>query len=180
MLAELALHCAILYNPTEKKDMPNYMALIKHLISVLPEALDHKSFDGWTPLHLAVLVLQEEVISHLISLGADQRSRDKHGRNVVHHMFTHTSRLENDDTEKLDKIIKLFDKEAVKEMLVERCNFKPGALTPLAYWMAVGRGKNSGSIIKALSEYSDGRDLEMINGEGELPLHAVRPSFEPT
>jgi uncharacterized protein (DUF2249 family) len=38
--------------------------------------------------------------------------------------------------------------------------------------------KNNGNykkpdIIEALSKYSSGEELEMINGEGDLPLHVV-------
>jgi len=78
----------------------------------------------------------------------------------------------------LQKLLELFDKDAVKEMLLERCSEAPGALTPLAYWMA----KNGGSykkpdFIAILAKYSSGEDLEMINGEGDLPLHVVRISI---
>jgi hypothetical protein len=80
-------------------------------------------------------------------------------------------------TKVLQKLLELFHKDAVKEMLLERCNETPGALIPLANWMA----KNGGSykkpdFIAILSKYSSGEDLEMINGEGDLPLHVVRIS----
>ena len=81
----------------------------------------------------------------------------------------------NTDAEKFQQLISLFDKSAIEEMLLERCTEKPGALTPLAYYMA----KNAGShrktdIVAILSKYSNGEDLAMINGEGDLPLHVVR------
>jgi hypothetical protein len=91
-----------LYNPDRKEDHPEYLALIKHLISVLPDSLEQKSSEGWTPLHLA------------------------------------------------------------------------GALTPLAYWMAKNNGNHKKSdIVEILTSYSSGEELEMINGEGDLPLHVV-------
>lgn len=128
-----------------------------------------------TPLHLAVLAHQPEVISFLLSEGANQRHRDKAGRNVVHHMVAaKNSSQVNVNAERLQQLIGLFDKTAVEEMLLERCTEKPGALTPLAYFMA----KNSGNyrkpdLVSVLSKYSNGEDLAMINGEGDLPLHVV-------
>ena len=78
----------------------------------------------------------------------------------------------------IKELLELFDKDALKEMLLERCNQAPGALTPLAYWMA----KNNGSykkdkVVKVVTSYSSGEELEMINGEGDLPLHVVSPLY---
>jgi len=170
----LTLHCAILYNPSDETSFPKYIALIKHLVSVLPESLEEKSSEGWTPLQIAVFAQREEVVSYLISIGANQRHRDRIGRNVVHTMVAFHRNSSKNNVEKLQRMIEGFDEEAVKEMLLERCNYSPGALTPLAYWMA----KNGGAYCKAdvvelLSRYSTGEDLEMINGEGDLPLHVV-------
>jgi ankyrin repeat protein len=149
--------------------------LIKHLVSVLPDSLEQKSAEGFTPLQVAVYAEQLSIVSYLISCGANQRHRDKFGRNMVHSLlvYSRTDQVE-DEVELLQSMLKEFEKEAVKEMLVERCNQHPGALTPLAYWMA----KNDGNyvktdIIEALSKYSSGEELEMINGEGDLPLHVV-------
>lgn len=179
----MTLHCAILNNPDRKKPHPEYLALIKHLVSVLPDSLEQKSSEGWTPLHVAVCIDRDDVVSYLISIGANQRSRDKAGRNMAHSMLVHQMTQSYHSTrhnaERLEKILQLFDKAALKEMLLERCNQTPGALTPLAYWMA----KNGGSykkvdIVKLLTSYSTGEELEMINGEGDLPLHVVSISLQ--
>jgi hypothetical protein len=168
-----------LYNPDKKKEHPEYLALIKHFVSITPDSLEQKSSDGWTPLHLAAYMHREDVVAYLISIGANQRSRDKAGRNMAHSMLVHQGyRTARTDAEELEKLLKLFDKSALKEMLLERCSQAPGALTPLAYWMA----KNGGSykkadIVELLTSYSSGEELEMINGEGDLPLHIVRPSL---
>ncbi|KAK0126771.1 hypothetical protein ONS95_008352 [Cadophora gregata] len=171
--SELVLHCAILFNPSKDQDKTQYLALIKHLVSVVPDSIEQKSSERMTPLHVAVLAHQPEVISFLLSEGANQRHRDKAGRNIVHHMLAPKNMARaNTNAEKLQQLISLFDKSAVEEMLLERCTEKPGALTPLAYYMA----KNAGSyrksdIVSILSKYSNGEDLAMINGEGDLPLH---------
>jgi len=115
-----------------------------------------------------------EVVSHLISIGANQRHRDKLNRNMVHSMVTYKNGEVKTDAEKLQAMIGLFDKEAIKEMLLERCTISPGALTPLGHWMASNGGSyKKTDIIAILSKYSNGEDLEMINGEGDLPLHVV-------
>jgi ankyrin repeat protein len=154
------------------------MALIKHLVSVLPNSLEQKSSEGWTPLQIAVFTQREEVISYLVSIGANQRNRDKVGRNIMHIMVGRVANGGRKSSKKLQHMIELFDGEAVKDMFLERCTCAPGALTPLAYWMAKGSGTGyrSPAIIEVLSKYSTGEDLEMINGEGDLPLHVVRIS----
>ena len=182
MAGELALHSAILYNFGKDHDAER-IALIKHLISVMPESLEQKSSEGWTPLQVAVLAECPDVVSYLISIGANQRSRDKMGRNMVHSMVACKAGSAKTKAACLQAMIKLFDKEAVKDMLVERCTVHPGALTPLGYWMATnGAAYKKSDIISVLSKYSSGEDLEMINGEGDLPLHVVlelSPSVAP-
>jgi hypothetical protein len=164
-----------LYNPDKKQDHPEYLALIKHLLSVAPESLEQKSSEGWTPLHLASHMHREDVVSYLISIGANQRSRDKVGRNMAHSMLVQQGfRNAWTDVETLKQLLELFDKAALKEMLLERCNQAPGALTPLAYWMAKKDGSyKKADIVEILTSYSSGEELEMINGEGDLPLHVV-------
>lgn len=77
--------------------------------------------------------------------------------------------------ETLPKLLDLFDKDTVKDMFLERCNESPGALTPLAYWMARAGtgGSKDPEFLAILAKHSSGEDLEMINGEGDLPLHVV-------
>lgn len=71
--------------------------------------------------------------------------------------------------------MEIFDSGAITEMMLERCAHKPGALTPLAYWMARNNANyRKSDIIAVLCKYSDLEELEMINGTGDLPLHVVR------
>lgn len=173
---ELVLHCAILCCPSREEKLDNYLALIKHIVSVVPGVLEQKSSEGWTPLQVAVLTHQPEVVAYLLSEGANQRHRDKAGRNVLHSMVaSHRNGSSKNDAKKLQSLIELFDKAAIKEMLVERCNERPGALTPLALWMAKNYGNyKKTDIVSILNKYADGGEhLSMINGEGDLPLHVV-------
>lgn len=94
---------------------------------------------------------------------------------MIHSMLKQTSQWDKRDRERLQNMLDLFDKDALKEMFLERCTENPGALTPLAYFMANNRYYYKGhKVISILSKYSDGGDLSMINGEGDLPLHVVR------
>lgn len=148
--------------------------MIKHLVSALPGALEQRSSEGWTPLHIALYTQREEVVTYLVSVGADQRARDKLGRNIAHALVGNRNGGAKTDAKKLQSMINLFDKDGIKEMLLERCINHPGALTPLAYWMSSSGGSyKKTDFIEILSKYSSGEDLEMINGEGDLPLHVA-------
>ena len=176
--SELTLHCAILYNPSKDSEAPRYLALLDHLVSVLPESLEQKSSEGWTPLQLAVFTDRKDTVEYFISIGANQRSRDKTGRNMVHTIMATRNSQVNYDSKNLKVLLDLFDRDNIKEMLVERCAQSPGALTPLALWLATNRGSvKSPDFLEVLCAYSTGEDLEMINGEGDLPLHLVSSPF---
>ncbi|KAH8602501.1 hypothetical protein B0O99DRAFT_606743 [Bisporella sp. PMI_857] len=171
---DLTLHCAILHTPVGDSQLAHHLGLIRHLLAVMPNALEKKSSEGWTPLQLAVWTQREDVISHLLSIGANQRHRDKLGRNLMHVMLERRyGKAELVET-KFRALIGLFEKNDVTEMLTERCTISPGALSPLAYWMSHSSGSRIDlDIMKILAEYSNGEDLEMINGEGDLPLHVA-------
>lgn len=177
IIGELVLHCAIL-NIRPESEHPAQMILIKHLLSIDPSLLEQRSSEGWVPLQVAVWAQRTDIISLLLSHGANQRSRDKQGRNVVHSMVV-TQRAERaiEDAKKLKSIIELFDKKAVEEMLLERCTMTLVALTPLALWMAQNDNYGKADVVAVLTSYSTGEDLEMINGQGDLPLHVVSPAL---
>lgn len=172
--SELTLHCAILYNPYKKSESPQYLALIKHLVSVLPDSIEQKSSEGWTPLQVALFAQRQDAVEYLISIGANQRHRDKIGRNMMHTMVATRYQSANTDAKSFKELVSLFDTDSVKNMLVERCAHTPGALTPLALWLSRnGRQYKKTDFLKILCAYSTGEDLEMINGEGDLPLHVA-------
>lgn len=137
-------------------------------------------------MQVAVFLEREDVISYLISIGANQRHRDKLGRNMVHSLVTKQSGpMARHEPKKFQRLLSLLDKQAVEEMLLERSSQSPGALTPLALWLH--RNATSGSrytkphIIAVLGSFSpSGTELEMINGEGDLPLHSAIKNTFPT
>lgn len=179
--SELTLHCAVLYNSDKKSEAARHLALLKHLVSISPDSLEKKSSEGWTPLHAALIVQREDIVKYFISIGANQRTRDNAGRNILHTMVSYRHHAAKTDAKKLQAMLDLFDKPKFTEMFVERCSESPGALTPLAFWLSRNRGNYKKiDFLRVLCKYSAGEDLEMINGEGDLPLHVVRaPMLSP-
>ena len=176
---DLILHCAILWDPDHKSEQntKDYLALIKHILTIAPETLEKKSAEGYTPLQLAVFNERKDVVAYLLSIGANQRTRDRNGRNLLHSLAPR-SRLATGQLAEINETIELFDKTAVKEMMLERTSVSYGSLTPLAYWM----GKTcyfhtKPDLMNILTQYSSGEDLGMIDGQGDLPLHIVSPLY---
>ncbi|APA10450.1 hypothetical protein sscle_06g052200 [Sclerotinia sclerotiorum 1980 UF-70] len=177
---ELLLHVAILYNPQTDDEKVKHLNLVKHLVSVLPESvLSLKSSAGYTPLHLAVDRHNISIIEHLLSVGASSRSRDKQNRNIMHTLASAAARVDENTISRLESIINLFDKKDVQEMLLERADDYPSALTPLALWMSKATQHDIESVLEVLMKHSTGEELEMINGEGDLPLHVAIKTNKP-
>ncbi|EPE25948.1 Ankyrin repeat-containing protein [Glarea lozoyensis ATCC 20868] len=173
---DLILHCAILWNPDPKSEQntKDYFALIKHVLTVAPETLEKKSAEGLTPLQIAVLLRRKDVIAYLLSVGANQRTRDREAKNVIHSLSSKYSAPTKEHLELIQEIINLFDRSAVKAMLLERTSLSAGALTPLAYWMQCsGNQYKKPDLISLLTRCTAGEELEIINGEGDLPLHVA-------
>jgi ankyrin repeat protein len=177
-----------MWNPPPEKN-EEYVALVKYIIYAMPTALEHKSTQGFTPLHLAVTVRRPEIVELLISAGANQRVCDRHGRNILHNMLVPLvasdlawhSTMSLFSPVRLRELFQLLDRSHIKEMLLERCTLGPhfSSLTPQAYWLKKNtstHGRTSHmkpDVIKILTEYSGGEDMDLINGEGDLPLHQV-------
>lgn len=166
----------------------------------MPDSLEHKSSQGLTPLHLAVLVQSPPIVKILLSAGANPRTVDRYSRNLVHNLIvplrTQHSTLPGSseakpltDPKPLREILALFEQNLIKEMLLEKCSLpgtKFSSLTPLGYWMAknepgmynqvVVHGKTD--IIEVLANYSEGQDYELINGAGDTPVHEVSLSSQ--
>ncbi|ESZ92311.1 hypothetical protein SBOR_7302 [Sclerotinia borealis F-4128] len=177
---ELLLHVAILHRPQTDEDKVKHLILVKHLVSVLPESvLSLKSSGGYTPLHLAVSRHDIPIIEYLLSVGASPRSRDRKNRNIMHTLAGDATSVTDETISRLESIIKLFHKRDIQEMLLERADEYPSALTPLALWMSKSSGYDSEDVLEVLLKYSTGEELEMINGEGDLPLHVAIKDNKP-
>ena len=95
----------------------------------------------------------------------------------MHTLAADARSVDKETISSLESIIKLLDKKDVQEMLLERSDDYPSAVTPLALWMSKAKRHDSIDFIELLLKYSTGEELEMINGEGDLPLHVVSYSL---
>lgn len=177
---EFILHAAVSssFNKDKPEEVTKYAEVIKHLITDTPTLLEQKSSAGYTPLHFAICTEEPLSAKLLIEHGANQRNRDKQGRNLIHSLITRYSR-EAEAVKKIKAFLELFDADAIRQMLLERCAVENGALTPLGLYLSLkqrGYPSTGEDIVSLLAEYSTGEELEMINGEGDLPLHVVRKS----
>ncbi|THV45654.1 hypothetical protein BGAL_0464g00050 [Botrytis galanthina] len=178
--SELLLHVAILHDPQTDEDKVKHLNLVKHLVSVLPDSvLSLKSAQGFSPLHLAVNRKNIPIIEYLLSVGASPRSRDRQNRNIMHTLAADATNVKKETVSYLESIIKLFNKKDVQEMLLERSDDYPSAVTPLALWMSKATHYDSADVIEVLLKYSTCEELEMINGEGDLPLHVAIKNNRP-
>lgn len=178
----LALHAAIAWNP-KKNAKGRYFQLMEYLIKIMPEALDYKTVDGYTPLSAAVAAYKfPSLVALLIQSGANQRVRDSQQRNLVHYLAVPPAGSGNVacNVNALKSMLATFDTFHVKQMLLERClESGKSSSTPLAYWLSFTSDKyHDIEILKLLLSYTDGEELDMINGAGDLPLHiAVKKGY---
>jgi hypothetical protein len=121
----------------------------------------------------------------LLAAGANSRVLDNCNRNVIHTLLASLGEPLA-DVKLFQTMLALFKKQEIKEMLLEKASL-PGteytSLTPLAYWMTkkfeISRLSNNENqcgktdILAVLTAYSEGADLELIDGGGDLPLHKV-------
>ncbi|KAH8690265.1 ankyrin repeat protein [Talaromyces proteolyticus] len=187
---DLTLHCAVM-----SKERPESIRLVEYLVNYFPQYLLVKSLDGYTPLALAFSQGKVEFAKILINAGADQTTRDKSGRNLLHLLFQNLVIASQKDLDNFQNMLDLVDPLLLSSMLIERCSVVPGSLTPLALWMGihwspqdthtlrVRRFQNQEpkfviSTLRKILEFAERtgqKHLEVLNGAGNTVVHdAVR------
>lgn len=173
--SHLLLHCVVL-----SENRKNSFPLLRYLCKEHPEALEHRSASGMTPLHLAFTLRRLEMVNILLDAGADQTTRSNDGNNIVHSMLATRGRHVT-DIDALRELFGLIDPRLLPSLFLERTTNFPGAATPLGYWIhistrywqnQINKG-NHEAILYLLLELSKGEDLGIINGDGDTPVHAV-------
>jgi ankyrin repeat protein len=186
LTGDLVLHCAIMSNPTDES-----IRLVKYLVGQMPHCISVKSVEGYTPLALAFYLHRVEFAKILIQAGADQTTRDQHGRNLLHLLFFNTPGSPK-NLEIFQQMLDLVDPLLVPSMLVERSSLHPGSVTPFSQWMNSQwleqsswryHGVNEESkaklaIVRKILDFAQGtgqKHLEVLNGAGNSVVHdAVR------
>lgn len=172
---ECAPHCAALAKPTKESEK-----ILKYLIDVRPSTLDQRSpMHGRTPLGVAFALHRYDAAKTLVEAGADQTTRDKKGRNLVHALVDSMRCISPKPNVKIMRdLFKLIDHRILQSMFSQCCDDSGGqrSLTPLALLLEVGKTYSEErqlDTVKLLFEFSEGKELEMINSTGDLPLHSI-------
>ncbi|OAG06714.1 ankyrin [Paraphaeosphaeria sporulosa] len=171
---ELALHLAVMAEPSHET-----FKLIKYLIDTMPDSLEVKSTDGYTPLLIAFSLHRFSAAKLLIEAGADQTARISTGSNILDVLLVdpYRSFIINDNTI-LNRMLSLIDPRLVPSLLSERTSAQPGSLTPVAHLMTLAGGYNVGElkteILETLLDFATPTNyafLELLDGAGDTPLH---------
>jgi ankyrin repeat protein len=159
------MHLALMSKP--KKDGSN--PALDFLIRTLPHCIEEKDSKGNTPLQLAFHLQRCYAAKTLIAAGANQLTQNAKGENIIHKIL---SNFRNQRS--LRGFMSLIAPGLVKPLLLEKCGGgDPGSLTPLAQLIRndIGHREDPNTIVALLLEYSEGKDLEILDGAGDSPLH---------
>ncbi|KAF4552263.1 Hypothetical protein D9617_10g072440 [Elsinoe fawcettii] len=189
--SQLSIHCVVLGETT-----PQSLKLLSYLIEKMPDQLEAKSIDGYTPLLLAFSLHRKDMINILLKANADQTVREARGRNILHAAIERHRGFVAEDADKLRTILSLIDSRLFPSLAVERSALDPGSLTPLAAWLSeppqiytyyssgptVTEAKAQHAMVayfKTIMSFTNGVELSLVNGAGDTPLHSVvRRGFE--
>ncbi|ETI20598.1 hypothetical protein G647_08636 [Cladophialophora carrionii CBS 160.54] len=165
---QLVLHVGVLSPPQKDGSQPTFDLLLEKM----PDALEVRAGDGKTPLHLAFEVQRYYAAKKLIAAGANQATKDRVGRNIMH---TILDTIPVDKPAFLGSVINMLDKTVVVPLLLERCStIESTGNTPLAVFLGRITSRTGWEeSLKLLLSLSGGKDLEKMDGAGDYPLHTV-------
>ena len=162
----LALHIAVMAWPAGASKTLRYL-----LEKVPPEYLEVRSAAGDTPLHLALKLGNLPAMGILLAAGANQRTRDKKGQNLLHTIW---EVARSNEINLFKKKVSMLDKKIIPSLLLERCSGTgPGLLTPLSLYLLNRPDSNDKDLglIEEMLRISGGKDLTVMDGAGDYPLH---------
>lgn len=155
------------------KPRPETSKLIQYLLQVMPESLEAKSSDGYTPLALAFSLHRFDAAKLLIDAGADQTVRSRDGCNIVHLLLVGPYNTPGaHKKEMVQAMLELIDRRLLPSLFTERSSRQPGSLTPIANWMRTG--SENESFLRMLLDFmafTNNEHLELLDGAGDTPLH---------
>lgn len=167
--SHLLIHCVVLGKTDE-----NSLNMLRQLCKSHPDAIHHRSSSGMTPLHLAFSLHRIEMVKILIEAGADQTTRNNAGANIVHSILSDNFQ-KFEDIPRMRDLLSLIDPRLILSLFTERTTESPGAATPLARWLHGSQKltENRDQFVSLILDFSKGADLDLVNGEGDTPLHAA-------
>jgi hypothetical protein len=148
------------------------------LVKLLPSALNARNSTGRTPLHFAFSLRREPLARILLEAGADPKIRDFSKNNLIHALLVESNGQFSGAEENVDKLLDLLDPAMRKDMLLQRNSYSVGARTPLHHWMHRKYGQrwisaDPQKILRTVLKYSQGEELDMIDGSGDTPVHTA-------
>lgn len=146
----------------------------------MPQCLEVRSLDDYTPLGLAFQTHNLTAAKILIAAGADQTVRYRDGMNLIH-LALSPKRARKEVT--LSDMLSLIDPRLLPSMLTERCSSHQGSLTPLALWMTTHHhsDRNAEHILQTmldLAEPTGQKHLELLDGSGNTVIHRAVNELE--
>ncbi|ATY58270.1 ankyrin repeat [Cordyceps militaris] len=168
---ELVLHCAVMADPG-----PEANELVEYLVENSPVSLEKKAAGGCTPLMIACQLGRIGFVKILIAAGADQSTRNDKGENIIHAVIKPDSPVCRART-----LLNLLDSDLRKHLFQQRQALKENGTSPLHSWILgySSRDYNSAStkkvvaMLRLILEYSNGEELDMLNGAGDTCLHSA-------
>ncbi|PWI66622.1 hypothetical protein PCL_04760 [Purpureocillium lilacinum] len=188
---DLVIHCAVLSTVTKES-----VELLEYLVKACPEFIEKKTASGDTPLMVACSLGRIEYVKTLLAAGADQSTRNASGENIVH-----ASLKGNPTAAQVKLLMEILDSDLRKHLFLQRKSLEQNGTTPLHTWISRVCGlSDSGetpsyyhynsnyynqtpseyrdqevvvAMAKLLLEYSNGEELDMLNGAGETCLHTA-------
>jgi hypothetical protein len=122
----------------------------------------------------------------LVEAGADQTTRSNVRANIVHSILEDHYTLRKTELDRIQELLGLIDTRLISSLFTERTTQSPGAATPLARWLHTNVKSNvyrshpsdedwkiREKFVKLILEFTKGEDLNIVNGEGDTPIHAV-------
>ncbi|UNI14911.1 hypothetical protein JDV02_001490 [Purpureocillium takamizusanense] len=188
---DLVIHCAVLSTVTKES-----VELLGYLVNACPEFIEKKTSSGDTPLMVACSLGRIEYVKTLLAAGADQSTRNASGENIVH-----ASLKGNPTAAHIKPLMEILDSDLRKHLFLQRKSLEHNGTTPLHTWISRVCGlSDSGettsyyhynrsyynqapseyrdqevvvTMAKLLLGYSNGEELDMLNGAGETCLHTA-------
>lgn len=162
----LALHVAVMSWPMSAN------CRLRYLLKKVPtEYLEARNAQGETPVHLALKLGNLPAVEVLLAAGANQRTRDKKGQNLLHTIY---GDADYNRVSTFKKKISMLDQNLIPEMLMEKCSgTDPGALTPLALFLRqhTYEPEDGQELLDLMLSLSMCKDLTVMDGSGDYPLH---------
>lgn len=147
--------------------------IVRHLIKAHPTYLEAKNIEGKTPLAVAAELGRLKLVKILIDNGADQSTKDKQGKTIVHHALVCSPKASQ-----LRDFLGLLDPKLRPFLLKERSGLDASdGRSPLHRWAGISaRTRSEDELfeeLRVLLEFSEDADLLDLDGQGDTALHML-------